>query len=376
MARSIALFDSWRGSYDDNPRAISERLGQTHPEVSRVWVLRDPSTAPDGVRAVRPFGAGHLWALLRARYVFANNAMPFWWRKPRRCFYVQTWHGPGAFKKVAWDIVGDEDSRYAKFLEKFARDVAKWDLLVTTNALATRLFPHAFRYDGRIVESGSPRSDLLLAALGSGRRDEVRHDLGLESSARAVLYAPTSRGEPGKDPEVADLVAALVAGLDEDDVLLLRAHPNDHVLASYAPVSHRVRNVSAADGLDVLLAADVLVTDYSSIFFDFALTGRPVLFVFEDLERYRDQVRGLYLDVESDLPGPSVRDMGELGATLRSLPAQVDHSAWLAEHLPHEDGHAADRVIAAVFDERTPPASRDRHVPGGPTAGPGSPTPR
>lgn len=376
MPRQIALFDSWRGSYDDNPRAISERLGQTHPDVARVWVLRDPADAPAGVRAVRPFSAAHLWAMLRARYVFANNAMPFWWRKPRRCFYVQTWHGPGAFKKVAWDIVGDQDSRYAEFLQKFARDVAKWDLLVTTNPAATRLFPTAFRYAGPVLESGSPRSDLLLKALASGRRQEVRRDLGLAASARAVLLAPTSRGEPGKEGKVEDLVDALLAGLDPDDVLLIRAHPNDRVLRSYRPSSGQVLNLSEADGLDALLAADVLVTDYSSIFYDFVLTGRPVMFVFEDLERYRDQVRGLYLDVETDLPGPSAHDLAAVGTTLRSLPTHVDHGDWLSEHLPHEDGHAADRVIEEVFGPGASPGAGGSTAPGRARPGVGRRSPR
>lgn len=354
MPRTIALFDSWRGAYDCNPRAISEQMARTRPDVTRVWVLTDPADAPPGVRAVKPFSPAHLWYLARARYVFANNAMPFFWRKPRRCCYVQTWHGPGAFKKVGWDILDTAHAGHDRYLERFARDVGKWDLLLTTSPPATRHFPRAFRYDGPVLEAGTPRNDLLVEALGTGRRDDVRRSLGLEPGQRAVLYAPTGPDFVRAEADVVRLLESWTAALAEDDVLLLRAHPNDAVLAAHVPASPRVRNVSREEAVQVLLAADVLVTDYSSIFYDFALTGRPIVFLFEDLAAYRDRVRGLYLDVDRDLPGPVAASVEELGKLLDDLPPTIDHSDWLREHLPHDDGHAAQRVVDAVL----PPPTR------------------
>ncbi len=360
------LFDTWRGRYGDNPGAISERLGEVMPELHRVWVLKSGVGAPQDVTAVRPFGLRHLYYLLRASYVFANNAMPFFWRKPSWCQYVQTWHGSGAFKKVGWDI---EDPRFAggrRYLRRFARDVKQWDLLLTSNAAATRHLPAAFRYQGRVIEVGSPRLDQLVRQVVGGTHKGLRDELGVPEEGRLILYAPTWRDATESGVTLIDQVDALVRGLGPADWLLIRAHPNDEQLAAYHPAAERVVNVSLhSDVADLLLVTDVLVTDYSSIFYDFAVMERPMYFFCYDLEQYRDQVRGLYVDIEHDMPGKVVQTVGELLEAL-SAPSE-DYSDWFAENCPHEDGSATDRVIADVFGlESMPEEAGRRELPAEP----------
>lgn len=347
MGATIALFDSWRGRYGDNPRALSEELGRRHPDVRRVWVLQEGQPVPDGVTAVRPFSLAHAYHMRRADYVFANNQMPNVYRKARRTTYVQTWHGAGAFKKVGWDAQAQLSERY---LRNFSRDVGYWDHLLTTGPFATAAFRGGFRYDGDVIETGYPRTDLLLQQARPENAQRLRASLGLPADARLILYGPTWRERGTDEAFVTRAMRTWEAGLGPSDVLLVRAHNHDAVLAGYQGTSEQVVNVSRhPDAQDLLAISDVLVTDYSSMFFDFAATGRPIVFFPYDLQQYRDEARGFYFDLEAEAPGPLVRDVEELVEVVRDAEQLPGYADFVRKHLPHEDGHASERVLQRVL---------------------------
>ena len=348
MGATVALFDSWRGRYGDNPRALSEQLGRSHPDIRRVWVLQPGQPVPEGVRTVVPFSAAHLYHLRRADLVFANNAMPRFYRKARRTTYVQTWHGAGAFKKVGWDVPADQLSE--RYLRYFARDVAMWDHLLTTSPFATQAFRRAFRYDGDVIETGYPRTDLLVEQSRPENAQRLRRELGLPADARLILYGPTWRERPTDRDFLRQMMRTWEAGLGPSDVLLVRAHNHDQVLARYEGASEQVVNLSShPDAQDLLAISDVLVTDYSSMFFDFAVTGRPIIFFPYDLAEYRDEVRGFYFDLEAEAPGPLAREVDELVALVRDADALPGYADFLRKHCPHDDGHASERVLRRVL---------------------------
>jgi CDP-glycerol glycerophosphotransferase len=210
-----------------------------------------------------------------------------------------------------------------------------------------------------VLEIGYPRNDVLADhSRGDAIRDRVRGRLGLSPDSRAILYAPTFRDDqPGSREgrfrfELPFDLQDFADSLDEDTVLLLRMH----VLVERAIViphelRHRVIDVSNYPEVqDIFLASDVLVTDYSSVFFDYAILRRPIIFYAYDVERYRDRLRGFYLDYFADLPGPVVEDAQSLWAVLRKvgeLEATVSSrlSDFAVRYAPHDDGRSSQRVV-------------------------------
>jgi CDP-glycerol glycerophosphotransferase len=321
-------------------------MAVSYPDIRRVWVLKEGQPVPPGVTAVKPFSAAHVYYMRRADLVFANNQMPNIFRKARRTRYLQTWHGP-AFKRVGWDAADQLSERY---LRNFSRDVGYWDHLLSTSPLDTEAFRRAFRYDGDVIETGYPRTDLLLQQSRPENAQKLRATLGLPADARLVLYGPTFRDRPGDPALVAAAMRTWETGLGPSDVLLVRAHNNDRVLAHYTGSTSRVVNVSSyPDAQDLLAISDVLVTDYSSIFFDFAATGRPIIFFPYDLEQYRDEARGFYFDLEVEAPGPLARRVEDLLELVRDADQLPGYAEFVRRHCPHDDGHASERVLQRML---------------------------
>ncbi len=207
-------------------------------------------------------------------------------------------------------------------LERLQADVDRWDLLLSPNRVATPLLRRAFRYQGEVVENGYPRNDILSDPDRDYTRARVRRSLGIPEDKTVVLYAPTWRD----DQVFVEGGKAFALGLDLDD--FTRALGDDHVLvlrlhymvsASVAAKEHpAIRDVSAYPNVSELyLAADVLVTDYSSIMFDFAITGKPIVLFTYDLDDYQDRLRGFYLDLATEAPGPLLTTTEDVIAALR-----------------------------------------------------------
>jgi CDP-glycerol glycerophosphotransferase len=200
---------------------------------------------------------------------------------------------------------------------------------------------------------GYPRNDALAAGdRGAARR--ALADLGVAEDTRVVLYAPTWRDDGRIVLDGAGL-ARLRAELGEDTVILVRAH--SRVPDGLGNGGEGVVDVSARNDLDtLLLAADVVITDYSSLMFDAAVTGVPLVFHVPDLQRYRDEDRGFGFDLESTAPGPLVCTEEDLAAAVldarRGNPTYVSaYDAWVKRFVPMDDGGAGDRVVRRLIAE-------------------------
>ncbi|MEK8143524.1 CDP-glycerol glycerophosphotransferase family protein [Streptomyces sp. M10(2022)] len=211
-------------------------------------------------------------------------------------------------KRIGRDLAGSPCAD-AAYMASMPHRAAQWSVLVSPNSFATPILRRAFGHTGEVLECGYPRNDLLYAADRDKVADTVRERLGIPEGRRVVLYAPTWRedrpkrgGRYGLDLQL-DLDRAREC-LGEDHVLLVRRH---YLVGGSVPQSDFVRDVSRhPDVAELLLISDVLVTDYSSLMFDFAQTGRPMLFHTYDLAHYRDTLRGFYFDFENRAPGPLI----------------------------------------------------------------------
>jgi CDP-glycerol glycerophosphotransferase len=352
--RETVLYNSFSGrQYSDSPRAIHQELVARGLPLEHRWVVLDGQVAlPDGVEAVRLNGREWYEAYATSRYIVTNQHLPYWFRRREGQVVVQTWHGT-PLKRIGHDIteVRFADSAYQ---EKLRIETPNWSVLLSPNRFSTPLMRSAFQYQGEILESGYPRNDVLRRG-----RDEVaaqvRAALGLPEGKRVVLYAPTWRDDeyygPGRYKLALNLdldrAAEQLAG---DHVLLIRRHPN---VADEIPQAGGgfVWDVSTyPDMADLLAVTDILITDYSSVMFDFANTGRPMLFFTYDLEHYRDRLRGFYFDFEAEAPGPLLATSDEVIEAIRDVDAVAQryrdaYQAFAERACDLDDGFATVRVV-------------------------------
>ncbi|WP_405012976.1 CDP-glycerol glycerophosphotransferase family protein [Kitasatospora sp. NBC_01539] len=354
--RDAVLYDVFGGrGYADSPKAVHAELLRRGTPVEHLWVVDDAQAeVPAGARAVRSHSTEWYEALATCRYLVGNTHFPDFLERREGQVVVQTWHG-SLLKRIAHDVDNAWLADHG-YLEALAREVPQWSVLVSPSSFATPVLRRAFRYEGEVLESGYPRNDVL--SDGSGA-DAVRRRLGVPDGKRIVLYAPTWREDQqrangdGFELGLRLDVAAARAALGDDHVLLVRPHAHVREPLPGAGDGFLFDVGDYPDVQELLLAADVLVTDYSSIMFDFAITGRPILFFTYDLEHYRDTLRGFYFDFEAEAPGPLVPTSAELVAALRDVagPGRVTaahaeaYERFRAVHCHLDDGSAAARVV-------------------------------
>jgi CDP-glycerol glycerophosphotransferase len=353
----VVLFEAWKGrQYSDNPRAIFEELRRRGDPRRMVWAVENHGVeVPAGVETAVRFGRDYYRHLARARWIVSNDSLTPQYEKRRGSTYLQTWHGT-PLKRIGFDMttlhMANKD-----YLDQFTLEVAKWDKLVSPNRFSTEILRRAFRYDGEVIETGYPRNDVFYRDEEAKRRRAATLErLGIEPGRRVLLYAPTWRdnhydlaGRYKFDMKL-DL-EVLHRHFGDDSVLLIRGHQLVANRVGMSLFGGFVRNVSLyPDVADLYLIADVLITDYSSVMFDFANTGRPMLFYTWDLDEYRDELRGFYFDFEAEAPGPLLRTTGGVVEALSALDAvqagsAERYAAFRQRFCALEDGNAAARVI-------------------------------
>lgn len=371
--RNAVLYESFGGrELGDSPRAVFEELVQREAPFEHLWVVDDGAfVVPNGATPIRRASRDYYDAYARARYLVANDHWPRWFRRRSDQVAVQTWHG-APLKFQGRELA---ERPFAFREHRRALEMESWDRVVSPAGFATPILERGYDIGGEALETGLPRTDLLFGAAAEARRAELRRELGLTDN-RVILYAPTYRDDldyaVGYRPRLArddrtyrsDIshlhgyrmsepldLGTLAAGLGDGHAFLFYRHPRiaDATPATVAAVARDVS--SHPDGLELLLAADVLVTDYSSWLFDFAAMGRPVVLFAPDLERYRDEIRGLHVDLEAEGPGPVARTVEELLAALVDSDASdARRKAFVNRYCPLADGRASARLVERVFE--------------------------
>ena len=353
------VYYSVGGGYSDSPRALYEFLVAEGHQGSHVWLAQPQrlSQFPAGVQTVEFGGAESIRQLESADLVVASTHIELEWTKSPHTRYLQTWHGT-PLKHIHFDSLWAPPGR----VEYLTHDVRRWDHLLSPNHASTEPLRGAFGFGGEVAETGYPRNDVLNSARRDEIRAEVRRRLDIPPDATVVLYTPTWRDDVLDADGRQDF--SLHLDLDEftrrlgpDHYLLLRTH--FLVTAELEPIDGpQVRDVSAYPEVSHLyLAADAMVTDYSSTMFDFAVTGKPMVFFTYDLEHYRDTLRGFYFDFTAHAPGPLAATSAEVVDALADLPAlrerYAEAYARFRERYCHLDDGAAARRVAELF-VRTP----------------------
>ncbi|MEV0186303.1 CDP-glycerol glycerophosphotransferase family protein [Streptomyces sp. NPDC050625] len=363
----LAVFSAyWDRGVACNPAAIAAKLAELAPRIHPVWVVtRDNAPLlPPGTDHVIP-GTRRYWEVLAtAKYLTSNVNFPNTVVKRPDAIHLQTHHGT-PLKRMGLDQMQHPAAAKGMDFAALLARIDKWDYSVSANSHSTRMWERAYPSRYVSLDYGYPRNDVFYSATASDIR-AIRARLGIAPGATAVLYAPTHRDyEAGWTPRL-DL-AALADRLGENTVLLVRGHYFYGGAAS--PLAGlrrtgRVVDVSSYDPVEELsLAADALITDYSSIMFDYANLDRPIVIYADDWETYAT-TRGVYFDLMSEAPGQVARTQEEL-AEIFTSGAWRDETATKARAVfrrrfcEYDDGRAAERVVRRVFlgesEESLPP---------------------
>ncbi|GGT18958.1 CDP-glycerol glycerophosphotransferase family protein [Streptomyces griseoviridis] len=353
----LAVFSAyWNRGVACNPAAIAARLGELAPDIHPVWVVNaaDAALLPPGTDHVVPGTRRYGEVLARAKFLVNNVNFPNAVVKRPDAVHLQTHHGT-PLKRMGLDQLPYPAASKGLDFQALLERVDKWDFSVSANSHSTRMWRRAYPSRWTSLDHGYPRNDVYYTA-GAAEVRAVRERLGIAPGRRAVLYAPTHRDYEAAWRPRLDL-AALADQLGEETVLLVRAHYfYDTGLSPLTGLRRtgRVIDVSAYDPVeDLCLAADALVTDYSSIMFDYANLDRPLVIHADDWEVYRE-TRGVYFDLMADAPGPVARTQAELTEILttdawRDDRAAKARAAFRRRFCEYDDGRAAERVVRRVF---------------------------
>jgi CDP-glycerol glycerophosphotransferase len=346
------LFESFQGKViGDNPYAIFKEVVSLQSSYELIFTTNSLTQAPNGATAVKHGSIAWIRALATSRVLINNTNFPGYFRKRAGQLYIQTWHGT-PLKRLGRDIVHVVPSQ--SYLRIMDREAASWDFLVSPSSYCTEIFSRSFGFTGKVLEGGYPRNDLLIN--NAEQRESIRLSLGIaDSSQQVVLYAPTWRDYKRTATGSWKPVNFLSGEAAMKATVLFRGHTNTHL-------AHR--NLSTETVIDVTdynnvaelyLAADVLVTDYSSSMFDFSVTGKPMIFLAPDIDEYKS-MRGFYFDFEKMAPGPILRSPKELNDVLGNIDDiraqyQERYQDWRAKFNGLEDGKSSKRVVDTALWE-------------------------
>ncbi|WP_042383307.1 bifunctional glycosyltransferase/CDP-glycerol:glycerophosphate glycerophosphotransferase [Streptacidiphilus melanogenes] len=363
VKKGLVVFESHLGKqYSDSPRAIYEEMRRRGLKFHAVWSYEGkkpakgfPGAGKD-VELVERWSWPYLYALARAEYWIDNQGFPLALRKRPETTYVQTWHG-SALKRMGFDMAEyrmqprHKQDEYQRALDRFDHFVVRTEHDVDTLVRAYRL------PESKVLRVGYPRNDALVATrraeLSSGKRERgpLAAELGIDPDRTIVLYAPTFRE---KAPELVLDPVAFAERFGEDTTLLVRSHYMQR-LAVPRTLKGKVVDVTDYPDITPLLGlADALVTDYSSVMFDYALLDRPMVFYAYDYEEYAGAARGTYFDLREAAPGPFVETQDQLFDAIDAVRKGTDEfaekrGAFATRFGEYDEGRAAAQIVDRFF---------------------------
>lgn len=332
---NIILFESSTGrNYSGNPKYIYEYLLKNEKikygnKFKYVWSLEDTSIDIKGNPIkVRKKGFKYFYYSIVAKFWIFDSRHPQYLLKKDKCIYIQTWHGT-PLKKLGLDmeyINMSGETNIEKYKANFKRNSEKWDYLISQNRFSSKIFKRAFNFNGKTLEIGYPRNDILI----NKKEDmnfikEIKNKLNIPDGKKIILYAPTWRDNQFYKKGIYKFASEMDFELMEkelsnDYIILVKYHylVNENSDWNKNPDFVKILD-EKAEIQELYLITDILITDYSSVMFDYSLLEKPMIFYLYDLEFYKNNLRDFYFDIYKELPGHIIENNKELLAILKKF---------------------------------------------------------
>lgn len=341
----------------DNPKAIVDELAKRPEKLDIVWLAKDTVQAgvPENVRVVQYDTPAAIREMSTAR-VWVDNCRKGARNKKKGQYYMQTWHG-FALKRIERDVADKlntpENAAYADYAK---RDSAQIDAIISNSTFMTKIYQESFWYDGPVLEYGSPRNDILVHPPKDAKQT-IAAALHLPKDCQYIMYAPTFRADHSLDAYDLDYYAACQACEQRFGgkwIMLVRLHPGVMQLAKNLTFDNKVTfDATAFDDMQLLLSAcDAVVTDYSSLMFDFALTRRPCFQFATDIDAYKTD-RNFYFPID-ETPFPLAKSNAEMVQHILDFDDAAYQKNWDAFYEKmgfREDGQATQRCVEWILDK-------------------------
>ena len=362
VKENVILFETFMAkNYSDSPKYIYEYIAQNHPEYECVWAINDGAKIPYGAKTVKRFSFQYAYYLAVSKYLVFNVRPPLWYRKREEQVFLETWHGT-PLKRLVFDQE-EVTSASPKYKQQFYRQRKDWVFLVSANPFSTKTFRSCFLYEGEMLEYGYPRNDILYWPNKDEIAQQLKEKLGIPKDKKTILYAPTWRddqhyGSGQYKFELALDLKLMKERLQDDYVVLLRTH---HYISDHIDVSGLgdfVINLSSYDDIsEIYLISDICITDYSSVFFDYANLKRPILFYTYDFDKYKNQLRGFYIDMNTEVPGPLLYTSEQVVQAIEDIDEITEeykerYDQFYDRFCCYDDGHASEHVAEAMLAKK------------------------
>lgn len=354
IKKKCIIFEGWWGEkYHCNPRYLYEYIDKNHPEFECVWLLNDKYIPVLGNgKRVRRKGLKYYYYLAVGKYFVNNVNFHDEYEKRNGQIEIQTMHGT-PLKTLGLDVPGELDDPILR--ENFLRRRSRWNYLVVQSEKASEITASCYAFHKEFLRTGYPRNDILFEKNNPNDIQQLKRKMGIPENKKVIMYAPTWRKRNYFEMHL-DLEDMKKAFGDEY-ILILRIHPFAYPGFHKNMINDFVYNFSTYSSVEELyLVSDIVITDYSSVMFDYTILNRPIFFFTYDLKEYRDYLRGFNFDFESEAPGPlleSYADVKEAIINVKEVSVKYDSALqnFRNKFNEYETGNASQKIFDIVFKE-------------------------
>ena len=354
------IFCSFKGDYySDSPKYIYEYLYENYKDdYDFVWVLNDKKVKiPGNPKRVTRFSLEYFKEVARSKYWVINGRQFDPLDKKDSQVIVSTWHGT-PLKKLGLDI-GNVYTMNPFIKHSYVNVSKQWDYLISPNRYTTNILKSCFGYQKEIFESGYPRNDILYNA-DEEMVNRIKSSLNIPEDKKVILYAPTWRDDEFIDAGLIKFqlkleLDKLKEAFSDEYIILIRTHYFIADKLDLSGVEDFAIDVSKYNDIaELYLISDLLITDYSSVFFDFANLKRPILYYTYDLDKYENVLRGFYIDIRNEVPGPLLETTDEVIDAIRNIDQLKEeykekYNQFYERFCSIDDGNASKRIVEKVW---------------------------
>jgi CDP-glycerol glycerophosphotransferase len=357
--KRIVFASMWGKKYSCNPQHLYEYIDKNYPDYECIWIFEDQYRPIRGNgKRVRIGSKEYYYYMATAKYFVNNVNFSDEYIKRKGQIELQTMHGT-PLKTLGLDVVEDFPTEY--YREKYLKKTARWNYLISQGEFVKNKAYSMFHFKKKVLKTGYPRTDFLFNVTPEEIK-KIKKKLGLPLNKKIILYTPTWRKKNRFDMEMD--IQKMKEALSDEYILLIRIHHLCGTNYDFEVDNKFSFDLTSYNTIeDLYLIADLLITDYSSVMFDYALLNRPMIFYTYDFDDYSENLRGLYVDFQKEAPGPIVYDTDTIIENIKNIDKHYETykdriEAFISKYLTYENGESCKKVVKAFLK---PKFSLKRH---------------